>query len=75
MTNEDTINYQDLTDSAQAAIERQANDSRSETWFARPHGRGYSVVAIEDQLVGLAHAQGSLRGWLRVLMLTEQKES
>lgn len=67
------IRYSDLTENAQRVIDRQANDSIAETWFAKPHGRGYRVIAIEDHLIALTRAQGDMDGWLEVVFSSEEE--
>ena len=67
-----TISYYDLTENAQKTIDRWSNDSIAETWFAKPHGRGFRVIAIQDDQIDLARAQG-MDGWRQVEFSQEEE--
>lgn len=62
----DTIEFIMLSERNQREIERDSDERYD--WYARPHGRGHSIMHIEKRQVSILPLTELIQeGWLRVV--------
>jgi hypothetical protein len=72
--NTETICYADLSERAQRGIDRYPPE-QAFTFFARRHGMGYSIHAVQERQLDLLEAQGGMGpGWMRVVFDCDAQE-
>jgi hypothetical protein len=73
----ETISYYDLSEQAQKKIDRYPeNPMQSFVFYAKRHGKGYSIHAVQDRQLDHLEAMGGMdSGWRRVIFALDEEDA